>query len=387
MTAASGRSVTDPAEQTGPKEPQRQTLLTGIKPNSVATVAIGFAVTLVLLFAIWIFLRPIAILLFGIIIAQALSPLVERLQQKVSRQIAIALVYISMLGVLGLLGWIIVPALVEQGRDLGNRAPALFDNTQSWFIDNGLLDDRITTEEIEAQVTTRIGQFSTQLVSLPVTIIGTLFEVLMVIIISIYWLMAGPGLQRFFLSLFPLERQGRANMVVSEMGHTMGGYVRGVVIDASILAILAFIGLTVIGVEYAIVLALLAGILAIVPIVGPILATIPIVGIALLTSPTTALIALIFWVVLQQIESYVILPSIMSKQADLPPLMVLLAIFAGGGIGGILGALISIPLTGALRVFFLRVVAPAIRRWTGALDSEFVGPPQPPPSQRGASSS
>jgi predicted PurR-regulated permease PerM len=133
-----------------------------------------------------------------------------------------------------------------------------------------------------------------------------------------------------------------------------------------------------------VVLALLAGIGAIVPIVGPILATIPIVGIALLTSPTTALAALIFWVVLQQIETYAIMPNIMSKQADIPPLLVLLAVFAGGGIGGILGALIAIPLSGALRVFILRVIAPGIRRWTGAIDGDLIGPPPPASAPRPA---
>lgn len=379
MTAASGRPATEAADQRHPQqEPSRHELLTGIKPNAVATVAIGLAATVIMLFLVWILIRPIAILLFGIIIAQALSPFVGRLQQWMSRQIAIALVYVAMLGVFALLGWMIVPALVDQGRDLGDRAPALFETGQTWLIDNGLLDERITTDEIEQQITSRIGQFSDVLIALPGTIVGTLFEVLMVLIISIYWLVAGPGLRRFFLSLFPNNRQGRADAVVTEMGHTMGGYVRGVAMDASILAVLTFIGLSIIGVEYALVLALLAGILAVVPIVGPILATIPIVGIALLSSPTTALVALIFWVVLQQLESYVIMPNVMSNQADIPPLLVLLAVFAGGGIGGILGALISIPLSGALRIFALRVIAPAIRRWTGAIDADLIGPPQPP---------
>lgn len=370
------------AERTSaPDGPLQQALLTGIRPNAVATAAIALAVTVAALFLIWILIRPITILLFGIIIAQALAPFVDRLQQWMSRQIAIALVYITLLGVLSLLGWLIVPALVEQGQDLGERAPALFDTTQNWLIQNGLIDSRITTEELQERLTSQIGRFSSVLVALPATIIGTFFEVLMVLIISVYWLVAGPALRRFTLSLFPRERQGRVNAVLAEMGQTMGGYVRGVAMDASVLAVLAFIGFSIIGVQYALVLALLAGILAVVPIVGPILATIPIVGIALLSSPTTALVALIFWVVLQQIESYVIMPNIMSKQADVPPLLVLLAIFGGGGVGGILGALIAIPLTGALRVFALRVVAPAIRRWTGAVGGEFIGPPLPPPDQ------
>lgn len=386
MTAP-GNAVSEIADTEARQEPRIPSLLTGIKPNAAATLAIALAATAIALFLVWVLIRPIAILLFGIIIAQALVPFVDRLQRWMSRQIAIALVYITLLGVLGLLGWLVVPALVEQGQDLGERAPALFDTAQNWLIQNDLIDSRITTDEIQESLTGQVGRFSSVLVALPTTIIGTFFEVLMVLIISIYWLVAGPAPRRFFLSLFPYERQGRANSVVTEMGNTMGGYARGVAMDASVLAILAFIGFSIIGVQYALVLALLAGILAVVPIVGPILATIPIVGIALLSSPTTALVALIFWVVLQQIESYVIMPNIMSKQADVPPLLVLLTIFGGGGVGGVLGTLIAIPLTGALRVFTLRVIAPAIRRWTGAVDNEFVGPPQPPPDRMQANPS
>jgi predicted PurR-regulated permease PerM len=262
-----------------------------------------------------------------------------------------------------------------------DRAPDLYERGQNWLDQNDLLNERITSDDLEERITGQIGQFGSELVSLPLTIVSTVFDVLLVVIVSIYWIIAGPSLRRFALSLFPTERQGRADSVLTEMGQTMGGCVRGVVIDASLVALLAFIGLTIIGVEYALVLALLAGILDIVPIVGPIIATVPIVGVALLDSPTQAVITLIFWIALQQFESYILLPYVMHSQAEIPPLLVILAIFWGGSVGGILGALVAIPVAGALRVFLIRVVAPAIRRWTGAIQDDVQGPPAPPFSQ------
>ena len=362
-------------------EPPRSSLLAGINPRAAATWGIAFAVVLAGLFTVFLFARPIALLVAGIIIAQALVPIVDLLSVFMKRGIAIALSYVSLLALVVLISWIIVPALIEQGGDLVERAPDLYEQAQTWLAQNDLLNERVTTDDLEEQIVGQIGQLGSQLVKLPLTIVSTGFDVLLVIIISIYWILAGPTLRKFALSLFPYDRQGKADAVMSEMGQTMGGYVRGIAINASLIFLMAFIGLSIIGVQYALVLALIAGILDIVPIVGPIIATVPIVGVALLDSPTTGFIALIFWIFIQQIESYVLMPYVMQAQAEVPPLLVLLAIFWGGSVGGILGALVAIPVAGALRVFFLRVIAPGIRRWTGAIEGDVHGPPPPPKSQ------
>lgn len=356
-------------------------MLSGIKPNAVATWAVAFGLTLVALFTVFLFARPITLLVAGIIIAQALIPTVDKLANWMKRGLAIATVYITLLAFLALVGWLIVPTLVSQGSNIVDRAPEFYEDVQTWMEQNQFLDGRISSDDLENRVINTVSQFGGQLVSLPLTIVTTLFDVLLVVIISIYWIIAGPALRRFALSLFPYERQGKVDSVLGEMGQTMGGYVRGIAINSSLVFVVAFAGLSIIGVQYALVLALIAGLLDIVPIVGPIIATVPIVGVALLDSPTTGIIALIFWVAIQQIESYLTMPFIMSHQAEVPPLLVLLAIFWGGSVGGILGALVAIPVAGALRVFFIRVIAPAIRRWTGAIDGEIQGPSQPPLSQ------
>jgi predicted PurR-regulated permease PerM len=370
-----------PDSAQGEQQPENRSRLAGVTTSAAAMFALAFVAAVAALLVIWLLARPISLVLGGIIIAQALSPLVDRLARWMARSLAIAAVYISLLGLLGLLGWIIVPALVEQGQDLVDRAPSLYEGALAWLTQYEVFDGRLTTDNIQEQVTGQIGQFGSTLVNLPLIIISTLFETLLVVIVSVYWIIAGPTLRSFTLSLFPEERQARVSSVMSEMGQTMGGYVRGIAINSSLLGVVAFIGLSLIGVQYALVLALIAAVLDIVPIIGPIVASVPIVGVALLDSPTTALITLVFWVAVQQLESYVTLPFIMHYQADVPPLLVLLAVFGGESVGGILGALVAIPLAGALRIFVIRVVAPAIRRWTGAIDGDLVGPPQPPPGQ------
>lgn len=367
--------------QSPPADRPRISFLAAIRPSAAATWAIAFAVAVAALFILMMFARPIALLVSGIVIAQALVPIVDFLARWMKRGIAIALVYVSFIALLGLVGLLVVPTLVEQGGDLVERAPDLYADAQEWLDNSEILNDRITSEELEQRIIDFIGQFGGELVSLPMTIVSTLFDAVMVIIISVYWIIAGPSLRKFALSLFPFERQGKVDSVLTEMGQTMGGYVRGIAINSTTIFLAAFIGLSIIGVQYALVLALIAGLLDIVPIIGPVVATVPIVGVALLDSFTLGVITLIFWIVIQQIESYVTLPFIMSSQAEVPALLVLLAIYWGGSVGGILGALLAIPVAGALRVFFIRVIAPGIRRWTGAIDGDVLGPPPPPMSQ------
>ena len=356
-------------------------VLTGIKPGAAATWAIAFGIVLAALFLIQMFARPIALLVWGIIIAQALVPIIDRLTHFMKRGFAIGIVYVTLLGVVALIGWLVVPTIAGEGSDFVENAPDMYERGQNWLEQNDVLNGRLSTEELEERALEQAGQFGGQLVSLPLTILNTMFDMLLVIVTSIYWIIAGPSLRQFALSMFPFERQGKVDSVLSEMGQTMGGYVRGIAINTTLMFFLVFIGLSLIGVEYALVLALIVAFLSIVPIVGPIIATVPLVGAALLDSVTTGIIVLVFWVILQQIENYVTMPFIMKTQSEIPPLLVLLAIFWGGSVGGILGALVAIPAAGALRVFFLRGIAPAIRRWTGAIDGDVHGPPSPPISQ------
>lgn len=147
----------------------------------------------------------------------------------------------------------------------------------------------------------------------------------------------------------------------------MGGFVRGVVIDAIIMGMLAFIGLSLIGINNPLLLSVITMFGEFVPIVGPIIAAVPVVLIALLQSPGNALLALGLYIVLEQVEGHLLTPNIMRSKTSISQVLILFALMAGGTIGGILGALIAIPLAGALRVLVVEVVAPAIRQQTGAI--------------------
>jgi predicted PurR-regulated permease PerM len=177
--------------------------------------------------------------------------------------------------------------------------------------------------------------------------------------------LAAPALRRFVLSILPEEHRDYADETFHEIGQTMGGYVRGSVIQGLIIGVLAWVGLSIIGVDYPLVLAIIAGFGELIPVLGPIIAFVPIVGISLLDGFTTTIIAVVFWIAIQQFENHILTPGIMHSQTQMSPLLVIFAVFLGGQAGGIVGALVAIPLAGAVKIVVVRVLAPWIRRWAG----------------------
>ncbi len=333
-------------------------------PPLAAALALGFGA----LFAVRVLFRPIAILLLAITLRKAMAPIVGRLERRMPRTAAIALVYLGLVLIAGLVGWGIVPDLSQQMRDLAHRLPDMLQQLERlatrW--------DRVADGKLGQLATRQLGDVADWVVGLPLRLVSSLFELMLVLFLSIYWLSGAPALRRFVLSLLPLASRERVGGVLSEMGSAMGGYVRGAAINSLIMGGLAWLGLTVIGVNYALVLGLLTMLAEPVPYVGPIAAGVVVTLAALLQSPGKALLAVILFTALQQLEGHILTPNIMSKQTHTSQAVVIFALLAGAAVGGLLGALVAIPVAGVAQVFVVKVLAPAIRRRNGVAAPELV---------------
>ena len=325
--------------------------------------AITLALALALLWLVWTFARPLALLVAAIILANALEPVVDWLMRWMRRTFAIATIAVSLLASITVALAIIVPNVVSQIGEVAQTVPTLIERgrqlAEQWVPWTGGLGSSLVQPSQDG---------GTGVTALPLAIVSSAFEVVLVVFLSLYWLASMPTLRAFLISLLPPDRAEQTRSVLEEIGQTMGGYVRGVLIEASLIATLVFLGLSIIGVQYPLALAALAGIGEFMPYVGPIMAATPAVLIALLESPTQALIVLGFYVGLQLLEGYLLFPLVVGRQSEIPPLLIILGLLAGGTVGGVLGALVAIPLAGALRIVVLRVVAPAIRRRTGGIE-------------------
>jgi predicted PurR-regulated permease PerM len=323
-------------------------------------IILGFG-TLVL---IWLFARPMALIILGVSLAAALAPPVDWLGHRFSRTVCILIVYALILLAFAGVFAIIIPPMLGQIQALVTRAPLLIQDAQR-FLDQSPIFSNST---ISSAVLGEVGRIGAGLVTAPIMLASNTVDLALVVVISAYWLAVAPVMRSFFLSLFPQARQTRINRILAELGIGMGGYIRGTFITGVIQGIAAYIGLLLIGVNYPLVLGTFTGVMEFIPYLGPFLSGALMVGIALSQSVTLALIVLVFAIVLQEVEAHLIIPLVMRSQTDISPLLAVIALFAGASVGGLIGALTAIPLAVALRVIVRRVIAPAIRRQTGAAE-------------------
>ena len=274
------------------------------------------------------------------------------------RALAVTLVYVVLAAILGLLGWWVAPSLAEQGKELANRAPELIDQARQRIARLPGLEG----QDFSSLSGLLSGGVGAALLRIPQTIMNGLLDAFIVLFLSIYWLIAVREIKGFAVSLFPARHQAKASEVLDHMGSSMGGYVRGAVINAVIMGVLAYIGLLLLGVDFPLVLGVLTMVGEIIPIVGPLAVGVVVTVLALLQSVKMALLAIALYTVLEQVEGHVLTPNIMQSQTDVPQTLVLFAIVVGAGVAGMLGILVSIPAAAALRVLVVEVLAPAERR-------------------------
>lgn len=328
-----------------------------------SAIAVAIVLGLGTLDLIRLLALPLAVFIFGLTLAAALEPAVAWLENWMPRLVAMLVVYLTLLLVFGGLLWLVVPSLVNQVVGLSDSLPALIDRVTQ-FINRwrGSLPGDSLTNTLLSQ----LSSLGSTLLQLPIVITSALSGVVLILFLSFYMLLEASDAIGFFLSLFSEERRPHVREVISAMGQSMGGYVRGSVITGLITGTGTFLGLQLLGINFALTLGVMTGLLELIPVAGPIIAAVIIVALTIIESPLKALYALLFMIVLQQVENHILVPNIMRNQTDVSPLLAILALFSGAAIGGLLGGLIAIPVAAALRVLVQQVIAPAIRRKTHA---------------------
>jgi len=320
--------------------------------------AVAIIIGLGTLALIYLLGEPIAMLIFSITIANAMAPVADFFAKKMPRSYAVVLSFLLVIAIILALAGMVVPTLVNQFGQLLAQVPQWVGIINEQLGQLEWLDLNVLTRELTSTITTITGR----LLSVPMRVFNGLFTVLMILFVALYWLLAMPKMKAFFLSLFADSEKNEVNSILTEMGRAMGGFMRGSAINGAAVAVLTYIGLLIIGVPFPLVLSIVAGLLEIIPTIGPVIATVTYSLVAFFVSPTTALITLVFGFAVQQLENNILVPFIMRSQTDMPSLLVLIAVIAGGAIGGVMGALVAIPLMAALFVFSKRVLAPALRQ-------------------------
>ncbi|MGE0449710.1 MAG: AI-2E family transporter [Vicinamibacterales bacterium] len=292
----------------------------------------------------------------SVLLATGLGPLVRRIElavppgvKRLPRWLAILLIYVIIVGLLTMVGLLVVPPMVEQAQGLWRQLPDMFERAQRFVVSYGLLDHRITLEEA-----VRNAPGPGQAVGTVASAVGTVFTgvlgFLTVLILTFYLLVESETLFAAFVRLFPRGDRTRVEEVSLKISSKISAWLSGQLMLGGTIGLTAAAGLYLLGVPYFYVLALLAGLGEMVPVVGPIFAAIPAVAVALSVSPQTALFTTIFFAAQQQVENHLLVPKLMQRQVGVSPVIVIVALLIGGSVLGILGALLAVPTAAILQV-------------------------------------
>lgn len=323
---------------------------------------IGIVITVMLLQFFALTAQSIALLFVAIVLGEAISPVVNRLARFMPRGVAVGVLFLTLIGAIVGTGIALQPQITQQTTDLIDAAPGYIERVENLLNDLPISDEN----DVWSGIQSNLGNFTMALVSVPMTIFTSLAQLFIVAFMAGYWTLSRRAVRKFLESLVPQHQKGSVRDLLVELSATVGGYVRGTGIGALIVGTVVYIGLAIMGVNYPLIMAIFAAFGELIPILGPNLAAIPAVIVAFLESWQLAVAVVVFYVVVQQLESVLLVPLIMDNQANIPPLLVIVSVSFGGAIAGVIGAIVAIPAAGALRVITMRVIAPAIRRWTGA---------------------
>lgn len=304
----------------------------------------------------------------ALFVALGLDPVVRALERRgLKRPLGIAVVFGGFVLVIAGLLAIIIPMIANQITLLVRSAPALFRDIthQQWFLDlnerfgqfvdfDGLLQmgqNLVSKPENWAQVAGGVWQAG-------IGIANGLTAGLIVLILTLYFLASLQSIKRAFYSLVP--RSGRAKVIdiTEQVTKSVGGYVNGMVILAFVNAVLGFVMMTIVDVPFAGLVAVGVFFLALIPLIGSVMATVLVTIVALFQSPSAAIIAAVYYLIYMQIESYLLTPRVMNRVVSVPGALVVIGALAGGTLLGLLGALISIPVTAMVLMIIKQVWVP-----------------------------
>ncbi|UOQ59976.1 AI-2E family transporter [Leucobacter rhizosphaerae] len=309
----------------------------------------------------------------ALFLSLGLDPIVSFIEKKLPRAAAVTIVVVVVILAFAGVVLAIVPILIEQVRKLIESAPKMVEDIMASDFYTQLTDQFGSNfEEAAKGVLTflqdpgNIGQIGGGLVAVGAGIAGGITGITIVLILTLYFMASLRGMKRLATRFVPAYQRPRFSELLEDVSGAVGRYVIGQVSLALINGILSLIFLSIIGAPLPALLALIAFIGSLIPLVGTLTGSIIISLTCLIESPTTALIAAIYYLVYMQIEAYVISPRIMSRAVAVPGAIVVIAAVGGGALGGILGALVAIPVAASVIIIVQKVVFPAQDRKTEA---------------------
>lgn len=302
---------------------------------------------------LWLVKDIILILVMALVLSSAMEPMVDYFNEKrIPRAVSVLTVYVLVFASFAFVIYLLIPPAIAQVQLLSERWPEYSIQLQRLFGNS-----MVSLEEVGVFLKELTSGGKGGLLMGTVSIFNAFFTLITVMVISFYLVAEDRGMKKFISTLLPETHRGFAINLIEKIQKKMGLWVIGQIILSVSIFLLTYIGLSLLKVEYALFLALLAGLLEIVPYIGPFLSAVPAVIFAFIQNPALALVVAIMYLVIQKLEGYVLVPKVMEKTVGTSPLVVLISLLIGFKLAGIVGLLIAVPLVSAITVVISEVMS------------------------------
>lgn len=322
---------------------------------STNTIIKGVFVVLAVWF-LYLIRDVLALFFLSVIFTATLDPLIDWMQKKkIVRPVGVFIVYVIFFLLLSLSVTFLFPPLVSQFKDFSDKLPQYseklsitFSGIETYAKSYGI---NFNVHEIVKESLGGFSQSSSQIFSTTVSVFTAIISLIVVLSLTFYMSVKEDGMKKFIVSITPRGRREYAVSLFERIHSRVGKWMFGQILLMFVIFVLDFAALSIFNIPYALILAILAGILEIVPYLGPIISASLAALVGFLISPVTGILVLLILTLIQQLESHVIVPQIMRKAVGLNPVVVILALLVGAKLAGTMGAILSVPIATAVSVF------------------------------------
>jgi predicted PurR-regulated permease PerM len=323
------------------------------------TISFGGLIRIVIVVAavwtLWQLSTLVLLLLSAIVIASAAEPGVEFfMKYKFPRPLAVVSVYASVLACLIALVWFFIPPMLAEAIALLAIIPQYVSQVSNLsalpFFQNASIGPSLTETVISLQSAfANTGAGVLQFLS---SIFGGVFYFILTIVVSIYFSLQETGVDDFLKIVTPASKQEYVLGLWKRSQKKIGLWMQGQLLLSLIITVLLFLGLSLLGVPYALLLAIFAGLMELIPVFGSVAAAVPGIAVALTTGDLT-LVAMVagLYLIVNQFQAHLIYPLVVKKIVGVPPILVIIALIAGGQLAGVLGVLLSVPIAACVQEF------------------------------------
>lgn len=322
----------------------------------VACVAIAF----VLLWTLYLIRSTLLVLYVSVLFATGLAPLVRMIERRrllpaggrLPRAAAILVIYATVLGSLAGIAAAVIPPMVRQSQEFWKRLPEYIDRAQQRLVTWGVIQPGASYKDLLQQAPGGSGDAVTMVLTTVWGFVGGIFGFVTILLLTFYLLVESQSIFNVFVRLFPRRRRKQMSELSGLVGAKVSAWLGGQMLLGLIIGFTSAIGLAMMGVPYFFMLAVIAGIGEMIPMVGPLLAAVPAILVALTVSPGLALGVAVFFLVQQLLENNVLVPKVMGTQVGLSAVTVIASLAIGSELLGIAGALLAVPTAAIVQVLF-----------------------------------